>query len=529
MRRSNQLMSRVRNFTRNLVASYLQLGVNVVYSLVSIPLILYWLPKAEFGLWALLVQMIGYLGLVDLGMTSAVARLLVDHKDDRANGNYGSLLKAACMVCAAQAILILLIVAIAAPWLASLMNIPPEHKAVFILLMRMQGVVTAFTFLLRPLNLMLYAHQRMDLQTYNEMFNLMASLGLLVFFLAKGCGILSFIYGNAITAVIGPVFLFWNCRRLGFLPHAGEWGVASRKLFKEVFSYGSQIFLFNLGCQLQFASQTIVVSRALGLEAAAIWAVGTKMFNLLFPLMTRPFGAALPGLYEMAARGERDRLRTRFRSIVQMTVSLGAFLAGSYVLCNGLFVGIWTSGKIVWPVLNDALLAALLFIYSLQTTHCAFVSVNKHFGAMSYVFLGEGCTFILLSLFFGRFLGIPGIIACSILCTLVFSYQYGTRRSCRYFQCRFREIAVDWVRPGIKLAIVYGSLVLLIWFCTAGLAPFWRLVIHSLFVATAGVGLFFRLGFPPEMLVAVQPLLPRAILKLLSVLIRPNRNQVYQF
>ena len=59
-------MSRLKNFTRNLATGYLQLGVNVVYSLVSIPLILHWLPKAEFGLWVLLVQMMSYLVFVDL-------------------------------------------------------------------------------------------------------------------------------------------------------------------------------------------------------------------------------------------------------------------------------------------------------------------------------------------------------------------------------------------------------------------------------------------------------------------------------
>src|ERR1039458_8501512 len=100
-------MSRLKNFSRNLAASYLQLGVNAVYSLISIPLILHWLPKAEFGLWALLVQLMGYMALVDLGMTSAVARLLVDHKDDRGNGQYGSLLKTAFLVSLAQGILIL--------------------------------------------------------------------------------------------------------------------------------------------------------------------------------------------------------------------------------------------------------------------------------------------------------------------------------------------------------------------------------------------------------------------------------------
>jgi len=67
-------MSRLKNFSRNVTTSYLQLGVNVIYSLVSVPLILHWLSKSEFGLWMLLVQLMSYIALVDLGMNSALAR-----------------------------------------------------------------------------------------------------------------------------------------------------------------------------------------------------------------------------------------------------------------------------------------------------------------------------------------------------------------------------------------------------------------------------------------------------------------------
>ena len=65
----------------------------------------------------------------------------------------------------------------------------------------------------------------------------------------------------------------------------------------------------GLGYQLTMASQTIIVTRTLGLDATAAWAVGTKMFNLIVSAHVPAFGAALPGLYEMLVRGETRRLR----------------------------------------------------------------------------------------------------------------------------------------------------------------------------------------------------------------------------
>jgi len=502
-------MSRLKNFSRNLATSYLQLGVNVVYSLVSIPLILHWLPKAEFGMWAVLLQLMGYVSLLDLGMTSAASRLLVDQKDERLSGGYGSMVKTAFLVSFAQGLIILIVVIFGAPLLAGLMKIPPEYHDTFVFLMRIQGAFTAISFALRPFGMMVYSHQRMDLQSYADMLNLSTQLILLSLFLADACGIYSFIYAGALTFFIGPVFLSWNCRRLGFLPKAGEWGHVSGKVFKELFNYGKDVFLFNLGGQLQMASQTIVVSRALGLEAAALWSVGTKTFNLVVPLMCRPNGAALPGLYELMARGELARLKSRFQGVVLLTASLGAFLGVSFALCNHLFVQIWTGGKIVWPPLCDVLLGLWLFILSMQSTHCCFVTVTKRIGAMSYVLFMEGCAFVVLTLLIGSRWGVVGMIATSILCTLAFSYQYSLRRSREFFQCGIREVACHWVAPSLKLAAVYGLLAVVVSLLDLGLPAFWRLVIHAAAAGLVGGVLFIRLGFPAEMVREASTHLPR--------------------
>ncbi len=508
-------MSRLKNFSRNLATSYLQLGVNVIYSLASVPLILHWLPKAEFGLWAVLVQLMGYISLVDLGMTSAVARLLVDHKDQRGNDGYGSLIKTAFLVCLVQGIIIFGIIAIASPLLASVMKIPAEYVQTFINLMRLQGLITALSFTMRPLAQILYAHQRTDLSSLNDITSLMCQLVLLWVFLAEGMGIYSFVYAAACYALIGPGIMFWHCHRLGFFPRKNHKGRASWKIFQEMFAYGKDVFLMGLGFQLTMASQTIIVSRALGLEVAAAWSIGTKMFNLIIPLMARPFGAALPGLFEMLARGETGHLRDRFKDMVVLTASMGALLGVSFALCNSLFIHVWTDGKIIWSPLNDALLGGWVFLISLTTTHANFVTVTKQIGGMRYVFFLEGCCFVLLASLVGSRGGLPGVIATSLLCTTLFSGLYSLHRSRIYFQCGWLELIVDWARPTWQLTLVIVPLAVAAWFAGAGLPPLWRLALNGSLVVLVGGSLFFRLGLPLKLILDVSTRLPRPAARLL--------------
>jgi len=502
-------MSRIKKFSRNLAASYLQLGFNAVFTLVSIPLILHYLPKAEFGLWAVLTQLIGYVSLIDFGMTSATARLMVDHKDQRGTNDYGSLIKTAFLVSLVQGVIIFISMVVAAPLLALVMKIDNGYEQTFINLMRLQGLIVAFSFTMRPLAQILYAHQRSDLTSLNEIVSLMCQLLLLWIFLKMGMGIYSFVYAGGFYAMIGPAVLFWHCRRLDFWPHQNQKGQASWKIFREIFAYGKDVFLMGLGYQLTMASQTIIVARTLGLDAAAAWAVGTKMFNLIIPLMARPFGAALPGLYEMLARGETVRLRDRFKDMVVLTASLGALLGVAFALCNSLFIHVWTGGKISWPPLNDALMGGWVFLISLTTTHANFVTVTKQIGGMRYVFFLEGCCFVLLASLVGARWGLPGVIATSLLCNILFSYLYSLHRSQVYFHCDWSEILIDWVRPSWQLLLIFVPLAAVIWFLGADLPPLWRLAMNSLLVAIVGGGLFFRTGLPPGLISDLNTRLPR--------------------
>jgi O-antigen/teichoic acid export membrane protein len=509
-------MSRLKNFSRNLATSYLQLGVNVVYSLVSIPLILHWLPKAEFGMWAMLVQWMGYIALIDLGMNSALARFLVDYKDRRGSGKYGALFKTSILVSLSQGFIIASVVTLGAPLLAKLMDIQTTYQATFINLIRIQGMIVAFKFCMNPLTILLYAHQRMDISSYKEIFSLVAGLGLLLFFLFAGHGIYSFIFANAITALLGPSYLLWACWRLALLPRGAEWGETSWRIFNEVFIYGRDVFLMGLGSQLVNASQTIVVSRVLGLESAAVWAVGTKMYNLVVLLLCRPYGAAIPGMSEMVARGETVRLQSRFKEIVVLTSSLGVFLGTAFALCNSAFVSVWTGGKIEWSSWNDALLGTWLFICSMQTTHCHFVSVTKQIGGMRYMYFLEGCCFVTSAVFVGHRWGIPGIIVCSIICTTFFTYQYGLHRTKDYFHLRWSEVAVEWIKPSLKLGLILVPVASLIWLSSTTLANWWRFCFDGLGIGIVGGIMLLRVGLYPSMLRQVAAKLPRHAARLLQ-------------
>src|SRR4051812_7055353 len=124
-------MSRFHRVIHNVAAGYLVLVVTVVYQLASVPLALHYLSNERFALWALMSSIAGYLSLIDLGMSSSVARLLIDHKDDPAKQAYGSLIKTGWLVLIIQGLILWLTAFALAPVLCRFLDIALEFRPEF--------------------------------------------------------------------------------------------------------------------------------------------------------------------------------------------------------------------------------------------------------------------------------------------------------------------------------------------------------------------------------------------------------------
>ena len=117
-------MSRFKRFAHSLISGYVLLGANTVYTLASIPLALHYLSKVEFGLWALAGSIMGYVMLIDLGMSGSVARILIDYKGDHTKLEYGSVIQTGALVGVVQGLLIFVAGTAAAFVLAPVFKVP---------------------------------------------------------------------------------------------------------------------------------------------------------------------------------------------------------------------------------------------------------------------------------------------------------------------------------------------------------------------------------------------------------------------
>lgn len=492
-------MSRLKRFTHALVSGYVLLAANVAFTLGSVPLALKYLPNSVFGLWALTVQVMGFIGLLDLGMTGAFARLLIDHKDDRGTGNYGALIRTGFLVGMAQGLIVLGLGAVAALGLAPWLDIQAGLEREYLWLTLGQAGLLAGSFLSRPLMNVLVAHQRQDVANLVQTASFGLNYGVMWFCFIQGAGVFSLLWGQLAGWGFTAVALGVGVVRLGMLPRRGEWGRASWGQFLEMFAFGKDVFLFSVGYQLIYTSQTILVTRALGLEMGALWTVGTRAFSLGTQVICRVFDMSCAALAEMIVREERQRLFARFRSIVVVTTSLGVWGAVLLAVCNASFVETWTGGRFQWPVVRDLLLGAWLLINVLGRAHVGLVGQTKDFGFLRWVYFFEGVLFVGLAGATLRVGGLTVMLVCSLVANGTCSLPYGLWRTRRYFGLGWREILWDWSRPAFLLALWLIPLAGLLGWLSAPWPAGWRFGFCAAVLSVAGGILLCRVGIEPRM------------------------------
>jgi O-antigen/teichoic acid export membrane protein len=469
------------------------LGANVLFTLASVPLALHFLSKEEFGLWALTSQIAGYIALVDFGLSAAASRVLIDFKDHADRSQYGGMVQTGALVGLSQAILVFVVGVGTAFIIGPVLDVPRSLRQELFWLIVGQSGITAVMFAARIVAHVLTSHQRFDVNNLSGAVSFGVNLATTWWGFAHHLGVYSMLLGQACGIVFTTAANFWGCLRLRLLPRRGEWGRPTWQNFRALSSFGLDVFLVLVGNQFINASQTILLTRLIGLDAAAVWNVCTRGFVLLVQVIARIFDYSTAALAEMMVRGEREILRRRFRELATLAVNLSVAGGVMYASCNTPFVRVWTSGRMDWPAWNDVLLAVFLVINIAVRLHTGLVGQTKVFGFLRFVYFFEGLTFIGLTILLHRFGGITIMLVISILCSLCFSFSYGLRRTCQYFGLTWRELA-GWHVSTARLAASVTPVAVVVWILAASLPPVPRLAVEVVVMGLWTSLMFLRYG-----------------------------------
>jgi O-antigen/teichoic acid export membrane protein len=341
---------------RNTVANYGGTFVAMAVGLVLTPFLVHKLGDAHYGIWALLGSVIAYFQLLDLGLSTSLAKYVAEYlaqeREAELSQVCGTVLAAYLGLAAIASVAIIGF----APWFAHVFNVVPEDAFLAtgtFLLVGLNFVILLPTSLL---NAILIGYQRIDYSNIIRSISQLANAGVVILLLNRGLGLIAVAFVSILTTLLVARGRLYFIRRtapqLRFSPRFFRPDVA-----RMMFGYSAAVFMVQISGLVLFQKDNVILGFFFPVAVITPYAVTYKVAHYL-DLLAQPLTAVLfPAYAELKGKLDDRRLRILYlegtRGVTVLCSLLGVFLLMTGTDILGLWVGLKyrDQGPILYPLL----------------------------------------------------------------------------------------------------------------------------------------------------------------------------------
>jgi O-antigen/teichoic acid export membrane protein len=139
-------VSTTRILARNIFSNWTSLAVNIVIGFFMMPFLVFRLGDSLYGIWTLIVSIVGYGSLLDFGIRSSIVKYVSQHHATDQQDRLLTLFATTFTSYSAVGLVVLMLTGVAALFLPHLFNIPPELSRDAQLVLLIAGLNLALKF-----------------------------------------------------------------------------------------------------------------------------------------------------------------------------------------------------------------------------------------------------------------------------------------------------------------------------------------------------------------------------------------------
>jgi O-antigen/teichoic acid export membrane protein len=445
-------MSRLKQLAKSIAGNWIAFAVSVCVAFFLSPFIVHHLGNTAYGVWTLVVSMISFMSLLDLGLRGAVTRFVAR---DHALGNH---LESSRAVSAAfwLRIWISLLVITASIIMAivstTIFRIPAELRFSTRCAIILTGTSLALTLSFGVFGGVLVALHRFALVSGVTVVQTLLRAGGVIWLLKSGHGILGLAIWEFVVTLLANIILVVLCFRI-----YPELRIFLRRpdaaILRQFLSYSSYVFLIHCSTQLIYYTDNLVVGFFISASAVTFYAIGGSLIEYLRQVVSSVTTVFMPLASSFEARGEHDQLRRLLLQGTRGSILVASPIATALYFRGHTFIQLWmgaqyeyTSGR----VLQILLLAQVFSIANFTAGNIAY-GLAKH-RAFAISTLAESVGNLVLSVILVRQIGINGVAWGTVIPSLLVQLMFWPRYICKILEIPVRiYLWQSWIRPGLAL------------------------------------------------------------------------------
>jgi O-antigen/teichoic acid export membrane protein len=503
---------RLRHLARNVLFNWLGTIANMAVGFLLSPFILHRLGNVAYGVWVLTVSVVGYLGLLDLGMQSSILRFVSQGHTKQDHQGASEASSAALWVRLQISALALLLSAGIAVVFPHIFKIPQElasdaRKAILLI-----GATTAITMSLGVVGGVISALNRYDLQNYVSMVQTAIRVIGIVAVLRSGHGIVAIATCELVSVSAGRLLQVWIARRL-YPELRIRLAKPKRETLKKIWSYSSYTFLIAIAVQLVYQTDNLVVGAFVSTAAVTFYAIANSLCRYVNQVIISMSGTFTIAASSYEAAGDTASLLMLYKNGTRAMMMVSLPIIITLITRGSSFIGLWMGPQYshISGTVLVILSVPLFFSFANQTAAAIAFGIEKH-KTMALWAVGEGIANLTLSIILVHWYGIYGVAIGTLVPSLIAQLGFWPRYISKLVGLTPFEVVWNVWGPVILTSIPFAiaSWTIEAFHPAHSIAEFFFQVIATLPVFFLAVALIFRSFVRSQVLPKIRLLLDRA-------------------
>ena len=417
--------SRSKKMYKNTVAMIGIRGVSMILTLISAPIMLHHVDRADYGVLLTLTSIVGWVGYMDVGLGNGLRNKLPEFL---AKGDFHSAKKivSSCYVTlaiyVALIIVIFLMVSPFVDWLGVL-NSPTSDAGEIRGLTNVVFIAFCIQFLFGLINSILFAYQMPAFQslfTFVGQFIALIALVIQVYVF----DVTSVLQIGAVNSMIPPLVLFLGS--IGLFRTKLKEIAPSFKLFEfksvgSILSLGLKFFVLQMITIVLFQANSIIIARVVSPEAVVEYNLAFKYVSLLtmiFTIVITPVWSATTDAYVRKDFAWINKTISLSRKVCIASIFIGVLM----VLASKFVYGMWLGkGSID---INYSTTSLILLYISFEMLYKVYGTIINGTGKVFAQIILTGVIAIIyipLAILLGKLFGLSGVLIAN---AIVFALNY---------------------------------------------------------------------------------------------------------
>src|ERR1039458_4280158 len=408
---------RLRRAALTTIASGMAKAIGLLTSLISVPLTFRYLGPERYGIWMVLISIIGAMCFADFGIGNGLMNAVSEAygKDNRRLAREYVTSALGLMLIIAAFLTIVGAVGFAfVPWLR-LFNV--KSQAVASEGARAFLVLYASFVINIPLGVITRAQAGLQKGYSSQIvsaFGNILSLGGMLLVISLHASLVWLVFASVFAVILVALFNGW----ILFYEH--PWLLPSLHAYSSrsahmIFQLGLMFFVLQCTFAIAYTSDNIVIAQILGAAAVTVYAVPQKLFNSVSLVMYMGIGPLWPAYGEAIARGDVTWVRRVFLGSLWLTLAITIPVCMLLALAGPWILRMAVGKSFPAPMSLLIVLAVWCVVNSVSMVTSILLNGAGVLKPQTWLMVISSLSNLALSIFLTRRLGVIGVCLGSII------------------------------------------------------------------------------------------------------------------